>query len=173
MHYDNERLNTENKSYTPENIRDLWQTPKEIFKQLEREFHFSADICASSKNHLHQIYYTEEQDALTSNWFASNWCNPPYSNITPWVKKSIEQHQQGKTIVMLVPADTSVKWFKSAYESCNEVRFISGRISFINADTQKPVNGNNKGSVLFIWKGRAPKNSHTVTLVDRDDFYKE
>ena len=72
---------------------------------------------------------------------------------------------------MLVPADTSVKWFKLAYESCNEVRFISGRLSFINADTQKPVNGNNKGSVLFIWKAHAPKNSHSVTLINRDDFY--
>ena len=69
------------------------------------------------------------------------------------------------------PADTSVKWFKLAYESCNEVRFISGRISFINADTQKPVNGNNKGSVLFIWRGNAPKNSHTVTLIDREDLF--
>jgi phage N-6-adenine-methyltransferase len=89
------------------------------------------------------------------------------------VEKAIEQHKTNSTTVMLVPADTSVKWFKLAYESCNEVRFISGRISFINADTQKPVNGNNKGSVLFIWRGHAPKNSRTVTLIDRDGFYKE
>ena len=74
--------------------------------------------------------------------------------------------------MMLVPSDTSVKWFKLAFDSCNEVRFISGRISFINADTQKPVNGNNKGSVLFIWRAYAPKQSHCVTLVSRDDYLK-
>jgi phage N-6-adenine-methyltransferase len=89
----------------------------------------------------------------------------------PWVNKAIEQHKLGKTTVMLVPADTSVKWFKKAYNSCNEVRFISGRIAFINADTQKPVGGNNKGSVLFIWRGCAPKESHAVTLIDREYFY--
>jgi len=46
----------------------------------------------------------------------------------------------------------------------------SGRISFVNSETQKPVNVNNKGSVLFIWRANAPKNSHTVTLIDRDDL---
>ena len=168
---DYEHLNTEHKSNTPTNIRDLWQTPREIFDKLDNEFPFSCDVAASSKNHLCHHYLDEASDALNQTWSITNWCNPPYSNITPWVKHAISMHQLGLTTVMLVPADTSVKWFKLAYESCNEVRFISGRISFINADTQKPVNGNNKGSVLFIWKGSAPKNSHTVTLIDRDDFY--
>lgn len=171
-HYDKERENTENKSFTPVSIRDLWQTPKPIFNTLNHEFSFTMDVCCSHENRLvEHNYWTEENNALIQSWGFTSWCNPPYSDITPWVKKAIEEHEQGCTIVMLVPADTSVKWFKLAYESCNEVRFISGRISFINADTQKPVNGNNKGSVLFIWRGNAPKNSHTVTLVDRDDFY--
>jgi phage N-6-adenine-methyltransferase len=164
-------MNTENKSFTDVNIKDLWQTPVEIFNALNKEFKFSWDVAASEKNHLCVNYLTEEDDAINSLWGVTNWCNPPYSNITPWVNKAISQHELGLTTVMLVPADTSVKWFKLAYESCNEVRFISGRISFINADTQKPVNGNNKGSVIFIWRGNAPKNSHTVTLVDRDDYY--
>ena len=173
MHHhpeDYKHLSTEHKSNTPENLRDLWQTPKSLFRRLNWEFLFTADICASHENKLHPVYYTEDQDALTSPWFNVNWCNPPYSDVTPWVDKAIEQYQQGKTIVMLVPSDTSVKWFKKAYDSCNEVRFISGRISFINASTQLPVNGNNKGSVLFIWRGNSPKNSHTVTLIDRDDL---
>ena len=166
-------MNTENKSNTPVNIRDLWQTPKEIFNKLFDEFGFNCDVAASDQNHFCNDWLTEDDDALKfgQSWGGVNWCNPPYSNITPWVEAAILKHKQGMTTVMLVPADTSVKWFKLAYESCNEVRFISGRISFINADTQKPVNGNNKGSVLFIWRAYAPKNSHTVTLINRDDFY--
>lgn len=175
-HYDNERENkksTEHKSNTPANIKDLWQTPVEIFNTLNDEFWFTRDVAASEENSLCNECITEEDNAITEAWGAVNWCNPPYSDITPWVKKAIEQHRHGRTTVMLVPSDTSVKWFKLAYESCNEVRFISGRLSFINADTQKPVNGNNKGSVLFIWRAYAPKNSHTVTLINRDDFYNE
>ena len=172
MHYDEQRKNTENKSNTPLNIRDLWQTPKELYESLDKEFLFWCDVAASDENHLSDSYYTEKDNALKADWLLVNWCNPPYSDITPWVRKAIEQHEKGLTTVMLVPADTSVKWFKLAYESCNEVRFISGRISFINAETQKPVNGNNKGSVIFIWRGHAPANSHTVSLVDRDQLIK-
>ena len=173
-HYNDkyEEISTEHKSNTPVNIRDLWQTPKAIFNKLDLEFNFSCDVAASLENKLCDLSYGEMENALNQQWFDNNWCNPPYSDITPWVNKAIEQHSFGRTTVMLVPADTSVKWFKLAYESCNEVRFISGRISFINADTQQPVNGNNKGSVLFIWRAYAPKDSHTVTLIDRDYFYK-
>ncbi len=166
-------MSTENKSNTPAAIKDSWQTPKEIFNTLDKEFGFTCDVAASDDNHFCDGWITEAMNAFEAPWGMVSWCNPPYSNITPWVNEAIgESKHCGKTIVMLVPADTSVKWFKLAYESCNEVRFISGRISFINADNQKPVNGNNKGSVLFIWRGHAPKNSHTVTLINRDDFYK-
>ncbi len=163
-------MNTENKSFTPVNIKDLWQTPYSIFKTLHKEFDFACDVAADEGNALCRAFLDEEENALNCRWLSCNWCNPPYSDITPWVNKAIEQHNLGFTTVMLVPADTSVKWFKLAYESCNEVRFISGRISFINAENQKPVSGNNKGSVLFIWRGNAPKNLHSVTLVDRDDL---
>jgi len=163
-------MNTENKSNTPKEIKDLWQTPEVLFNNLMREFNFDCDVAASNENKLCLSYITEEEDALKSGryWGWSNWCNPPYSDITPWVSMAIKQHLKGKSIVMLVPSDTSVKWFKRAYESCNEVRFISGRLSFISAKTQKPINGNNKGSVLFIW--RAYCKSHCVSLVNRDDI---
>ena len=163
-------MKTEHKSNTPDNIKDLWQTPKTLFDTLDEEFSFTTDVAASDDNHLCYEWFTEDISAFKSPWGLSNWCNPPYSNITPWVQEAIVESRYGKTIVMLVPADTSVKWFKLAYESCNEVRFISGRISFINAETQKPVSGNNKGSVLFIWRAYAPKNSHTVTLINRSDL---
>lgn len=173
MHYDEQRQSTENKSNTPLNIRDLWQTPEGLFNNLDLEFDFTCDVAASSENSLCDYYFTKEFDALKEEvWGKVNWCNPPYSDITPWINKAIEQHELGQTTVMLVPADTSVKWFKLAYDSCNEVRFISGRISFINAETKKPVNGNNKGSVLFIWRGYTPSSSHTVSLIDRDQLIK-
>ena len=163
-------MSTENKSDTPIAIRDLWQTPLSLFHSLDLEFDFECDVASSNDNKLCLIHYTEKDNALNQEWLDSNWCNPPYSDISPWVEKAIEQHRLGKTTVMLVPSDTSVKWFKRAFESCNEVRFISGRLSFVNAATQKPVNGNNKGSVLFIWKAYAPTSSHSVSLINRDDL---
>ena len=162
-------MSTENKSFTPKEIKDLWQTPKALFNNLNKEFVFNLDVAASEQNHLVDNYLTAEDNALIHEWHKSNYLNPPYSDIGPWINKASIEHEKGKTIVILVPADTSVKWFKRAIETCNEARFISGRLSFINADTKKPVNGNNKGSVLLIWRAYC-KTPCVMSLVDRDDL---
>ena len=156
------------KSNTPKEIKDHWQTPINVFNALNREFEFTVDVCASSKNALCQKYYDEAQDALSIDWGKTNWCNPPYSNISPWVDKAINENSNGKSVVMLLPSDTSAKWFYKAYRTCNEVRFINGRLSFVNALSGSKVNGNTKGSVLFIW--RAHCNSHCVSIIRRDDL---
>ena len=53
---------------------------------------------------------------------------------------------------MLLPADTSKKWFQSCVESCDEIRFIiGGRLAFIHPETGNPVGGGKAGSVLMIW----------------------
>lgn len=169
-------MSTGNKSFTPKEIKDLWQTPPEIFKSMKKEFDFNCDVAANFSNtflphnHLGEQYSGEFKDALNCDWDTVNWCNPPYSDIRPWVEMAETQCvEYGRTTVMLVPADTSVKWFKRAIETCNEARFISGRLSFINAETQKPVNGNNKGSVLLIWRAYC-KTPCVMSLVDRDEL---
>ena len=75
---------------------------------------------------------------------------------------------KSKTTVMLIPADTSVSWFRKAFDNCTRCEFIIGRISFINADTGKPQSGNNKGSVVFVFGSR--DDADHVTLIDRNDM---
>ncbi|MDX7989191.1 phage N-6-adenine-methyltransferase [Xenorhabdus sp. 12] len=158
-------------SNTPKEFRDLWQTPLPLFKALNLEFNFSLDAAASASNTLCANYLTERDNALECDWvsYGSIWCNPPYSDIGPWVNKAaIECRKQCQTIVMLVPSDTSVGWFKLALETVDEVRLITGgRISFVNAETQKPVNGNNKGSLLLIWRPFITPRA-TITTVGRE-----
>lgn len=158
-------MKTENKSHTPVEIRDRWRTPPWLFRALDDEFHFTTDVAADDNNHLCDAYFTEENDALKQLWGDVNWCNPPYSNIGPWVLKAMQQATINRTTVMLLPSDTSVRWFRDAFHTSGAVRFISGRISFINEETGEPVSGNNKGSVLFIWDNKILH--HEVTLVDR------
>ncbi len=160
-------------SKTPEVIRDLWQTPKAIFNYYNRRFNLRMDVAASHENTLVDgNYWTAEDNALEQNWSVyGNWCNPPYSNIGPWVVKAINEMNMGCLTVMLIPADTSVKWFKVAFENCTECHFISGRISFVNSETGKPVNGNNKGSVVFVFDPNSPIKQ-AVSLIDRDEIMK-
>lgn len=167
-------MSTENKSNTPVEIRDLWQTPKQIFNFWDKQYKFEVDVAASKRNALCERYIDEQSNALEVPFWGIEgqditnvWCNPPYSDIRPWVEKAAEQQRLGVTTVMLVPADQSVGWFKKATESCSEVAIVTGgRIAFINAATGKPVKGNNKGSMFLIW--RAYMCSHHIYYVDRD-----
>ena len=175
-------MNTEHKSNTPTEIRDLWQTPKALFDYYDKRFGFTCDFAASHENALCEHYFSAPDENGEGGALGASkddgcfdgkgavFCNPPYSDIFPWVSECARLSQEtGKVFVMLIPADTSVKWFKAAFKNCSECHFISGRISFINAETQKPVSGNNKGSVVFVFDPNSPFKSQ-VCLLERDEI---
>jgi site-specific DNA-methyltransferase (adenine-specific) len=47
---------------------DEWATPQDTFDQLNCEFHFDLDPCATADNHKTDLYFTAEQDGLNQNW---------------------------------------------------------------------------------------------------------
>ena len=47
---------------------DEWATPAKLFADLDAEFHFDLDPCATDENHKCPDYFTKEQDGLTKNW---------------------------------------------------------------------------------------------------------
>ncbi|TWY19386.1 phage N-6-adenine-methyltransferase [Enterobacter roggenkampii] len=165
------------KSNTPAEIKDLWRTPPEIFHALNAEFNFVLDAAASATNALCRHYITEQQNTLFTSWAevmpdipGYAWMNPPYSRPMPFVQAAAQENaDNGIGCVMLLPADTSVLWFREAIKTAHEVRFITGgRLSFLNAETGKPVNGNNKGSMLIIWHPYPRAGECRMTAVDRD-----
>ena len=163
-------------SKTPLDQRDLWRTPPALFASLDAEFCFQLDAAAAPHNALCRKFITAEQNTLETPWAdylnvpGYVWLNPPYSDIMPFVKKAAAESANQIGTVMLVPADTSVGWFKEAIQTASEVRFITaGRLAFINPVTGKPVSGNNKGSMLIIWRPYPRTHCHFAT-VDRDEL---
>ncbi|MBC2609389.1 phage N-6-adenine-methyltransferase [Citrobacter braakii] len=163
-------------SKTPLDQRDLWRTPPALFAALDAEFCFQLDAAAAPHNALCRKFITAEQNTLETSWAdylnvpGYVWLNPPYSDITPFVKKAAAESRNQIGTVMLVPADTSVGWFKEAIQTASEVRFITaGRLAFINPVTGKPVSGNNKGSMLIIWHPYPRTHCHFAT-VERDEL---
>ncbi|EMF0763958.1 phage N-6-adenine-methyltransferase [Klebsiella variicola] len=161
-------------SKTPADQRDLWRTPPALFACLNAEFCFQLDAAAAQHNALCKKFITAEQNTLETSWAdylsipGYVWLNPPYSDITPFVQKAAAESSNQIGTVMLVPADTSVGWFKEAIQTASEVRFITaGRLAFINPVTGKPVSGNNKGSMLIIWHPYPRTHCHFST-VERD-----
>lgn len=162
-------------SKTPIEIRDLWQTPMWLWNPLNDKYKFDLDVAASHENHLCENYFTIDDDDLNQDWvagcdsmIASVWCNPPYSETGKWVDKAAIETKKivWSRIVMIVPADTSTKWFQKALETCSEIiLLVGGRVNFARADTKEEVKGNPKGSMLLIWGGITTGNCN-ITYLD-------
>jgi len=68
---------------------DDWATPQAVFDELDKEFNFTLDPCASQENHKCEKFFTKEDDGLKQNWQGERiFCNPPYGRvIKDWVQK--------------------------------------------------------------------------------------
>lgn len=123
------------------NKSDDWATPTEFFDELNNEFRFTLDPCASRDNHKCERYFTKEQDGLKQNWGGSRvFCNPPYGKeISAWVRKCSEESKKENTlVVMLIPARTDTKWFHEYIYNKAEVRFLRGRLKFGESKNSAP-----------------------------------
>ena len=115
-----------------------WETPQDFFDELNREFHFTLDVCALPENAKCSRYFTPVDDGLRQPWTGRVWCNPPYGKtISQWCRKASEEIQKdAELIVMLVHARTDTKWFHEyIYQKPGvEIRFVKGRLKFSGAD---------------------------------------
>jgi phage N-6-adenine-methyltransferase len=117
---------------------DQWATPQDLFDQLDAEFGFDLDVCASDDNAKCSRYFTEADDGLAQTWSGVCWMNPPYGEaIGKWVEKARESAEAGATVVCLVPARVDTAWW---WDNCRygEVRFLRGRLKFGDSDTSAP-----------------------------------
>ncbi len=129
-----------------------WGTPQAFFDELNAEFKFNLDPCATVETAKCPRYFTKEVDGLSQNWDGfSVFCNPPYgSEIKNWVKKASEA--RGGLVVMLIPARTDTKYFHEyIYRKHKvEIRFIKGRLKFVGS--QKGSGSAPFPSMLVIFK---------------------
>ena len=110
--------------------QDKWETPPEVFEQLNEEFNFTLDAAAETETTLCDYYFTEDDDALCQDWNNQVvFCNPPYSKLREFAHKAKEEAEKGATVVMLVPARTDTRAFHDSLAG-GEVRFIKGRLKF-------------------------------------------
>ena len=104
-------------------ITDEWATPKFIYSQ------------AMAKGMFDPCPLGGQIDGLAIEWGESNFVNPPYSQLKKWIKKSIEEHEKGRDVIMLIPARTDTKAFRMLFEYGCDITFITGRLRFNEAKT--------------------------------------
>jgi len=98
---------------------DEWKTPKGFLSFFEEW----DDPCLPGRT-----------DGLTRDWMDRTYCNPPYSNPLPWVKKAITESGKGKRIVMLLRHDSSTEWWRLLHENGAYFLAVIGRLHFDDAE---------------------------------------
>ncbi|HQE50436.1 MAG TPA: phage N-6-adenine-methyltransferase [Fervidobacterium sp.] len=121
--------------------RDDWETPQKLFDDLNAEFGFTLDPCASHENAKCAKYYTKEDDGLAQSWQDEVvFMNPPYGReIGKWVEKAYRESVGGAVVVCLLPARTDTRWFHDyILDKADEIRFIKGRLKFGESKNSAP-----------------------------------
>lgn len=129
--------------------KDKWETPFDLFNELDAIYHFTLDPCCEHKTAKCNKYYTEEEDGLTKDWTGEVvFCNPPYSrgNINKWMEKCAMEASKGCKIVALIPVSTSSRWWHEYVWKKADIVFIKGRLTFAGASNTAPFS-----SCLAIW----------------------
>lgn len=125
---------------------DVRETRPEDFKRLNELYGpFTMDACATLENAKCTTALTSEGgfakreqalwqqyaygDGLTLPWTGTVWCNPPYSNILPWVCKAWESSATATSVCMVVPNNRGEQsWWQDAVEPYRDggARLVKG-----------------------------------------------
>ena len=111
-----------------------WLTPPDIYKKLDNEFHFDFDPCPYPR--------PEEFNGVAIPWGRSNYVNPPFrrsdgafgAGPTAFVRKAIEQQQEGKSSVLVIPTMSFINMLLEAGAECRSM----GRVPWLEATERNP-----------------------------------
>jgi phage N-6-adenine-methyltransferase len=125
------------------------ETPPDDFARFQARWHFTLDVAATPANAKCARFFTAADDGLRQSWAGERvWCNPPYSNVRPWIEKAWAEacHSANgylptgaPVIVMLLPANrTEQGWWQELVEPFRDERspylrteFLRGRTDFL------------------------------------------
>lgn len=138
-------------------MKDEWRTPPEWIELFARCLgHIGLDPCYSYVQGVHYrpfagLTWGKRNDALSrssAEWSAHGpiYCNPPYSDVMPWVA-ALESVTQ--PWILLVNTSSSARWWHRAGEISDWMAFPKKRIAFIDPVTGRPSKGNRHALTIF------------------------
>ena len=138
-----------------EPISNDWETPKELFQELNKEFNFTLDPCCTHETAKCEKYFTIADDGLKQSWKDHRvFMNCPYSDIPQWVEKASKESrgiERAELVVGLLPVWTDQEWFHEYVYCKTSIRFLQKRVPFLLTGKK----GNNLPrfpSMIIIWR---------------------
>lgn len=124
---------------------EYWETPEELYKELDEEFHFTIDAAP--------FRFSDFDDGRP--WSGRVFVKPPYGpGIHRWIWRAYMsvRHKKAEIVVLLLPARTDTIWFHDyVVPKANEIRFLRGRLHFSGSKNTAPF-----PSMLVIFRGLVP-----------------
>lgn len=133
-------------------------------RRLARVPYFDLDVAADDEAHVAPAYLTIQDNALLQKWLGRFiWCNPPFSDLGPWLAKAWAEWWGShpiERIAMLLPANrTEQRWWHEHVEphlrapSPLKAFFLPGRIKFGHPGNREGVGAGSPpfGCVLLVW----------------------
>lgn len=132
-----------------QNQTDEWATPRTLTRPLaDAVGGFDLDPASGAEDEPHaDVQFTAEDDGLRQDWFGKVFCNPPFSDKDDWLKKAVQEVDDGdaELVVMVLPVDTSTRWYHDYVTQATAVCFMGpGRVDF-----ERRSNATNSGSPNF------------------------
>lgn len=115
--------------YTPDRILD---TVRSMTGSI------ALDPCTTADNRTKALkFFVFDDDGLAQDWLEASgggtiYVNPPFSQLKKWTTYCVEQAELGCSIVMLLPGDTSTRWYHDIVAKNAEVLLqLDGRVVFL------------------------------------------
>lgn len=128
---------------------DEWLTPPKVLDALGP---FDLDPSAPKVRPWPTAdeHYTIDDDGLSKPWHGRVWLNPPYSEITPWMRR-LARHGDG--IALVFARCETAWWFDHVWPHADGFLFLAGRLTFHLGDGTGSKPGHNSGgpSVLIAY----------------------
>jgi phage N-6-adenine-methyltransferase len=119
---------------------DEHYTPK-YFLEAVVECMGGIDLDPASNSHdnpnvLAARHLTIEDDALKHNWAGRVFLNPPFSEVSKFLKKLISEIESGRVVeaIVLTKSDTRTKWYKQLRLNAQALCFAEGYHKFGTAE---------------------------------------
>ena len=116
------------------NSSDERATPPWLIRRIRNATNgIDLDVAAGAERiQIAEERYTIEDDGLSSPWYGTVWCNPPYSEPKKWVHQAIDEFDEDDDdlFIFLVKGDCSTEWWNDLNNHASCVCRISQRLSF-------------------------------------------
>lgn len=144
--------------FGPEHVEvvtsDSWCTPRWLVELVMWILgRIDLDPCSNPRSCVEALQsFDVATDGLSQAWRGRVYCNPPYSNPEPWMRRCFEHYQgTGLPVVALVKGDWSTQWWQRYVRKGARCE-LARRVKFDRPD--KPPMVANFPSALVYWGSR-------------------